>query len=106
MANPSVSAVVNKLRDLHDYDGLFEAAFPGERATLENIGMAIASYERTLVSGNSAFDEWHFGEDESAVDDAVRRGFNIFTGKNYTSNSTFLLVVYVTEKLIIMRTLN
>ncbi len=81
MANPSVSAVVNKLRDLPDYDGLFEAAFPGKRATLENIGMAIASYERTLVSGNSAFDQWHFGDDESAVDDGVRRGFNIFTGK-------------------------
>ena len=81
MANPSVSAVVNKLRSLPDYRGLFEQAFAGDGASLTNIGMAIASYERTLVSGNSPFDQWHFGNDNAAVDDRVRSGFEIFTGK-------------------------
>lgn len=37
---------------------------------IETIGMAIASYERTLVSGNSAFDQWYFGK----KDEALREG--------------------------------
>ena len=53
MANPSVSAVINKLRSLSDYAGLFEAAFDGEAANIENLGKAFASYERALVSANS-----------------------------------------------------
>jgi len=83
MANPSVSAVVNKLHLLTDYRGLFEQAFAGEAATISNIGMALASYERTLVSANSAFDRWHFGNDEGAMDEEARRGFEIFTGKGH-----------------------
>ncbi len=86
MANPSVSAVVNKLRSLPDYRGLFEQAFAGESASLSNIGMALASYERTLVSGNSPFDQWHFGANESAVGDEVRKGFKVFTGKGRCSS--------------------
>jgi cytochrome c peroxidase len=81
MANPSISAVVNRLRSLPDYAGLFEKAFNGAAANLANIGMAIASYERTLVSANSAFDRWHFGGEDDAVDESVKRGFNLFTGK-------------------------
>jgi cytochrome c peroxidase len=86
MANPSVSAVVNKLRSLSDYNGLFEQAFAGEAPSLTNIGYAIASYERTLVSGNSAFDQWHFGSNGSAVDDTVRRGFEVFSNKGRCSS--------------------
>ncbi len=85
MANPSVSAVINKLHTLADYRGLFEQAFAGEAATIANLGKAIASYERTLVSGNSAFDRMHFGGDVAAIDDSSRRGFAIFIGKGRCS---------------------
>lgn len=86
MANPSVGAVLSKLRSLEDYSGLFEAAFAGERATIANIGMAIASYERTLVSAASAFDRWRFGGDAQALDASARRGFAIFSGKGRCSS--------------------
>ena len=85
MANPSISIVVNRLRSLPDYAGLFEKAFDGAAANLANVGMAIASYERTLVSANSAFDRWHFGGNETAVDESVKRGFDLFTGKGRCS---------------------
>jgi cytochrome c peroxidase len=85
MANPSVSAVVNRLRGLADYGGLFEKAFDGASANLENIGMAIASYERTLISANSSFDRWHFGGEDDAVNESVKRGFELFTGKGRCS---------------------
>ena len=86
MANPSVSAVVTKLRNLPDYRALFERAFPGAGVSLSNIGRAIASYERVLVSGNSPFDKWYFGGNKSAVNAAVRSGFDIFTGKGRCSS--------------------
>lgn len=81
MGNPSIGLVVEKIQRLPDYQGMFERAFEGRGPDVDTIGMAIASYARTLVSGNSPFDRWHFGGDENAVDDAVKRGFRLFTGK-------------------------
>jgi cytochrome c peroxidase len=81
MGNPSIGAVVEKVRAAPDYTGLFESAFPGRGLAMETIGMAIASYERTLVSGDSPFDRWHYGKDASAVGEAVKRGFQLFTGE-------------------------
>jgi len=43
--------------------------------------MALASYERMLVSGNSPFDRWHYGKEESALDSSQKSGFEIFRGK-------------------------
>lgn len=43
---------------------------------------SIASFERTLVSGNSPFDRWKYGHDEKAVNAAVKRGFTVFTAKD------------------------
>ena len=81
MANPSVGAVIVKLRRMPDYEGLFEAAFNGKGPSMETIGMAIASYERALVSGDSAFDRWYYGKDNNAVNESVKHGFELFTGK-------------------------
>ncbi|MCB1800432.1 MAG: c-type cytochrome [Gammaproteobacteria bacterium] len=81
MANPSIGRVLHLLRSLPDYDGLFGAAFDGRGADMETFGKAIASYQRTLLSGNSPFDRWYFGGDEKAVDASVKRGFALFTGK-------------------------
>lgn len=85
MANPSVSAVVNRIDSLPDYAGLFEQAFAGEPVGIATIGKALASYERTIVSANSPFDRWHFGGDTTAVGDDVKRGFAVFTGKGNCS---------------------
>ncbi|MGR9091198.1 MAG: cytochrome-c peroxidase, partial [Gammaproteobacteria bacterium] len=86
MANPSVSAVVNKISSLADYAGLFEQAFGGDPVGIATIGKALASYERTIVSANSPFDRWHFGGEKAAVADDVKRGFAIFTGKGQCSS--------------------
>ena len=80
MGMPSVGYVTEKVRQLPEYNGLFEAAFGGP-VTTERIGQAIASYERTLVSGNARFDRWYYGGDRTALDAQAQRGFRIFTGK-------------------------
>jgi cytochrome c peroxidase len=80
MANPSIGYVVAKIANLADYDGLFEAAFGGG-ATVGRIGQAIASWERSLLAGESAFDRWRYGGQPDALTDRQRRGHELFTGK-------------------------
>lgn len=81
MGNVSIGSVIHKIEAMPDYAGLFEAAFDGRGPTMETLGMAIASYERTLVSGNSPFDRWRYGGEAAALADDARRGFALFTGK-------------------------
>ena len=81
MGNPSVSAVIEKLAGLDDYTLRFDEAFPGRGLALETLGMALASYERTLVSGHSAFDRYQYGKDEQALSPAARRGLALFSGR-------------------------
>lgn len=85
MANPSIGYVINKIKAINEYDGLFEAEFNGRGPTMETVGMALASYERTLNAANSPFDRWKFGKQEDAVTEQVKRGFNVFTGKGACS---------------------
>ena len=80
MANPSIGYVVNKVRKLSGYEEQFQKTF-GEGISVATIGKAIASYERTLLSGNSPFDRWYFGKDQNAVSQEVKAGFKIFSGK-------------------------
>jgi len=81
MANPSIGFFLRRLTALSDYEGLFEAAFDGRGPDLETVPKALASYQRVLVSGNSPFDQWHFGGDENALNDAEIRGFALFSGR-------------------------
>jgi cytochrome c peroxidase len=81
MANPSFGHVIEKLRQLEDYTGLFEAAFDGQQASLDTIPKAIATYQRTLNSANSPFDRWYYGKENNAMTESAIRGFNLFSGK-------------------------
>ena len=81
MANPSVGYVINKIKGIKDYDGLFEAAFDGKGPTMETVGMALASYQRTLNSANSRFDRWYYGKEEDSLTYDEKEGFALFMGK-------------------------
>ncbi|HSD41212.1 MAG TPA: cytochrome c peroxidase [Burkholderiales bacterium] len=81
MGNPSIGYVVERIRGLRDYDGLFQGAFGGRPVSSERIGAALAAYERTLVAGDSRFDRWRYGGDASALAEDEKRGFELFAGK-------------------------
>ncbi|MGH0037867.1 MAG: cytochrome c peroxidase [Myxococcota bacterium] len=81
MGNESVGDVLARLASLADYEGLFESAFPGRGRDEETVGMALASYQRTLVTGGSAFDRWRYAGDEQALGESARRGFALFSGR-------------------------
>jgi len=60
------------------YVAEFQAAFGAVPITVHRIENAIAAFERTMVSGNSPFDRWYYGHDQTAVNDSVKRGFDVF----------------------------
>lgn len=80
MANPSIGYVVNKIKQNPDYRGLFEKAFK-KPVGMETIGQALASYQRTLNSADSAFDRWYYGKQKDALSEAAQRGYRLFIGK-------------------------
>lgn len=64
-----------------EYQLLYEAAFPeGGDDILENMGKAIAAYERTVLANRAPFQRWLQGED-AALTDQEKRGALLFFGK-------------------------
>ncbi len=81
MGNHDPSGVLDRIGKMADYAGLFEAAFNGAGPDRTNVASALASYQRTLVSGNSRFDRWRYGNQKSALNAAEQAGFAVFAGK-------------------------
>jgi cytochrome c peroxidase len=81
MGNPSVGQVIERVRSIPEYQERFARAFDGRAPSMETLGRALASYQRLLVSANSAFDRWYFGEDEQALSAEQKAGFALFSGK-------------------------
>jgi cytochrome c peroxidase len=68
--------IVAKLNALQGYKAQFQKVFQSD-ATPDNVVKAIAAYERTIISGNTAWDRWKAG-DETAISRSAWRGWNIF----------------------------
>ncbi|MFY2561209.1 cytochrome-c peroxidase [Corallococcus terminator] len=56
-------------------------AFPNEEVSTQTITGSIAAYVRTLKSGESSFERFHFGKDSTALDASPRRGLTLFMGR-------------------------
>lgn len=63
-----------------EYNALFEKAYPGDGVNAGTLSKAIAAFERTIISNDSAFDRWIRG-DSSALTEQQVRGFELFLGK-------------------------
>jgi cytochrome c peroxidase len=68
--------IVVKLNALQDYKAQFQKVFQSH-ATPDNVVKAIAAFERTIISGNTAWDRWKAG-DNTAISMSAYRGWNIF----------------------------
>ena len=79
MGNGSYDEVVNRLRAIPEYRAEFRSVF-GSEARIEFVGLALAAYERTLVSGDAPFDRFVAG-DQNAIGEAAKRGFALFRGR-------------------------
>ncbi|HEX3876176.1 MAG TPA: cytochrome c peroxidase [Bryobacteraceae bacterium] len=87
MAQTHDACVIKLNRDAA-YRRDFAAAFGPGPVTMKKAEMAVASFERTLVSGNSAFDRYQFSGDKTAMSPAAIRGLAIFTDKQRGNCST------------------
>jgi cytochrome c peroxidase len=68
--------IVGKINALAGYRAQFQNVFKSD-ATAENIMMAISAYERTIVSGETAWDRFRAGN-ESAMSEEAKRGWQLF----------------------------
>lgn len=100
MANPiemgnTHEAVVKNLKSIAGYRPLFAKAFGTEDFTLDHVAKAIATFERTVLSGNAPYDRYKAGEKKAMTAQQVR-GMKLYFGKakcdqchegvNFTSN--------------------
>jgi cytochrome c peroxidase len=60
---------------------MFEKAFGPGPITIGKVEKSIASFERTVISGNSPFDRYQYGGDKTALSPAAMRGLEVFTDK-------------------------
>ncbi|HEV3144600.1 MAG TPA: cytochrome c peroxidase, partial [Gemmataceae bacterium] len=101
MANPiemgnSHTAVVKTLKAVAGYRALFARVFGTDDITVDRVAKAIATFERTIQSGNAPYDRYKAGN-QNAMTASQVRGMNVFFNKakcdqchegiNFTSNS-------------------
>lgn len=72
--------LIERLSAIPGYVDAFDDVFGEGDITRRKIELALATYQRTIVSGEAPFDRWIKG-DEKALDDAAKRGFDLFNGK-------------------------
>ena len=72
--------LVGKLASIPGYRVMFERAYPGIGISKDTISKAIASFERTIVSGEAPFDRWIKGQSD-AIPPSAKRGFELFTNQ-------------------------
>ncbi len=78
--NTTQERVVSFLAGEPAYAPLFAAAFGDASVTWKRVTEAIASFERTLIAGNSAFDRFMAG-DGAALSAPAQRGWELFRGE-------------------------
>ena len=79
MAQASHDDVVKVVRADPAYPKAFQKAF-GREPTIDDIAAAIATFERTVVSGDSPFDRFVAG-DKPALSASAQRGWELWNGK-------------------------
>lgn len=65
------------------YQSAFKEVFAvsGQQISIDHVAKAIASFERTLISGNSPFDRFYFKGETTALNEQQQRGLALFIGQ-------------------------
>ena len=82
--NQSLDELVTELKAIPGYVKMFKKAYPEDGVSEAAIAKAIASFERTVVAGESPFDRWLSG-DKNAISEEAAWGFVVFEGKGNCS---------------------
>ncbi|MBT3811713.1 MAG: c-type cytochrome [Gammaproteobacteria bacterium] len=82
----SQQEIVEIVAQAPGYQQQFTRIFNSGKITAVQIAQAIASFERTLIAGNSAFDRYLFGRDRQALTQSEARGMRLFRRKGNCAN--------------------
>lgn len=72
-----LSKVVERLSQVKTYQQLSHAAY-GKPLSRDVIVKALATFERTLISGNSPYDQYIYQKDQTALSQSALRGMALF----------------------------
>ena len=72
-----MEVVVVDLAKIPEYQEAFEKAFGDAQVNNDRVAKAIASFERTVLSGNSPYDQFEDGKEE-ALSESQKRGLELF----------------------------
>jgi len=80
---PDLDALLEIIRNDPYYVKEFREVFGVDASdiTIEHYAEAVASFERTLISGDSPFDRHLYGGDKSAMSEAAIRGLEVYRGQ-------------------------
>jgi len=70
-----------KMMKIAGYRKLFKQAFGDDNITIGNVGKAIASFQRTILSGNSPADRFDQGQEAGAISAEAQHGLLLFREK-------------------------
>ena len=75
--------ILKIVRSDPDYQAQFKQVFgkTGADITIDHVAKAIASFERTVIAGDSPFDHYRYGGKSDALNASQLRGLQLFTGK-------------------------
>ena len=75
--------IISVIRKDKGYVEEFERVFgvKPEQITIDHVVKAIASFERTVISGDSPFDRYVYGGDKTALSESAIRGLELYKGK-------------------------
>jgi cytochrome c peroxidase len=76
-----IDQVVPYLRSQPEYAKAFHSSMGVEKIEFEDVERALATYVRTLISGNAPFDRYYYGRDEAALSESAKHGLKLFMGK-------------------------
>ena len=104
--NGKFEEIIETLSAIPTYKTWFDRLFPNRGISVDTILVAIATYERTIVSGWSPFDRWVDG-DETAMSESEINGFRLFNGRancagchsgwNFTDNEFHDIGLFTTD---------
>lgn len=73
--------LVAKVKTIKGYKKMFKESFGTDIISKELVGKAIATFQRTLMSGNSPFDRYDWEGEVKAISESARRGRDLFFKK-------------------------
>lgn len=84
MGMEDVETAMNRVRKIPGYKAYFDRAFGENSMTVDNAAKAVAAFERTLITPNSAYDKYVKGDKKAMAGQQVR-GMDKFASNGCTS---------------------